>query len=217
MESEDERPAARLPRPLGHTVGRRRELAEVEALLATDRLVTLTGTGGNGKTRLALEVGATVADRFPDGVVFVDLAPIRDADLVPATIAAALGVRRHPRRTILETLVANIGEQRLLLILDNLEQLRGAEPGIAALLERCPDLRVLATSRAPLHLRGEREYAIGPLATPPMAAEADVVPVAMLARIESIELFVDRARAVDPIIRARRRQCARRRGDLPPT
>src|SRR6478736_3387908 len=101
MESDDERPAASLPRPLGHTVGRRREFAEVDALLATDRLVTLTGTGGNGKTRLALEVGATVAERFPEGVVFVDLAPIRDADLVPATIAAALGLRRHPRRTIL--------------------------------------------------------------------------------------------------------------------
>src|SRR4051794_28834420 len=103
MESEDGRTAARLPRPLGHTVGRRRELAEVQALLATERLVTLTGTGGNGKTRLALEVGATVADRSPDGVAFVDLAPIHDADLVLTTIAAALGVRRHPRRTILDT------------------------------------------------------------------------------------------------------------------
>ena len=198
MDSDDERPAARLPRPLGRTVGRRREIAEVEALLATDRLVTLTGTGGNGKTRVALEVGAAVSDRFPDGVVFVDLAPIRDADLVPTTIAAALGVRRHPRRTILETLLAKIGERRLLLILDNLEQLRGAEPGIGALLERCPGLHVLATSRAPLHLRGEREYPIGPLPTPMTPREADAVPVAEIARIESIELFVDRARAVDP-------------------
>src|SRR3954454_8729547 len=120
MESEDGRSAARLPRPLGHTVGRRRDLAEFQALPATDRLVTLPGTGGNGKTRLALEVGATVSDRFPNRVVFVDLAPIHDANLVPTTIAAALGVRRHPRRTILDTLVANIGERRLLLILDNL-------------------------------------------------------------------------------------------------
>src|SRR6478735_5507562 len=131
MDSDDERPAARLPRPLGRTVGRRREIAEVEALLATDRLVTLTGTGGNGKTRVALEVGATASDRFLDGVVFDDLAPIRDADLVPTTIAAALGVRRHPRRTIIDTLVEAIGDRRLLLILDNLEQLRGAEPAIA--------------------------------------------------------------------------------------
>jgi predicted ATPase/DNA-binding CsgD family transcriptional regulator len=194
MESENGRPAVSLPRQLGPIVGRRQELADVEALLATDRLVTLTGTGGSGKTRVALEVGATLLDRFPDGVVFVDLAPIRDPDLVPATIAVALGVRRHPRRTILDTLVGSIGEQRLLLILDNLEQLRGAESRIAALLGRCPSLHVLATSRAPLHVRGEREYAIGPLAMP---AEEDRVPVEQLVQIESIALFVERARAVD--------------------
>src|SRR3954471_1829736 len=180
MKTEDERRETDLPRPLGPTLGRHLEIAEVEALLGSDRLVTLTGTGGTGKTRVALEVGATVRDRFPDGVVFVDLAAIRDPDLVHVTIAAALGVRSHPRRTILETLVANIGERRLLLILDNLEQLRGAEPGIAALLGRCPELRVLATSRAPLHIRGEREYAIGALPVPAVGGE---VPVEDLAPI----------------------------------
>ena len=194
MENGNGSPATRVPRLLGRIVGRRQELADVEALLATDRLVTLTGTGGSGKTRVALEVGATLLDQFPDGVVFVDLAPIRDPDLVPATIAAALGVGRHPRRTIVDTLVERIGERRLLLILDNLEQLRGAEPGIADLLGRCPDLHILATSRAPLHVRGEREYAIGPLAVP---ADVDGLPVEQLAGIASIVLFVERARASD--------------------
>jgi predicted ATPase/DNA-binding CsgD family transcriptional regulator len=183
-----------LPRRLGRFVGRGQEMADVGALLATDRLVTLTGTGGSGKTRVALEVGATVQDRFPDGVAFVDLAPIRDADLVPATIAAALGVGRHPRRTIIETLVEAIGDRRLLLILDNLEQLRGAEPAIADLLGQCADLHILATSRAPLHVRGEREYAIGPLALP---ADADGIPIEQLSETASIALFVDRAQAVD--------------------
>ena len=160
MESESGRPAG-IPRQLGSFVGRRRELADLEALLASDRLVTLTGTGGSGKTRVALEVAATLADRFPDSAFFVDLAPIRDPDLVPTTIAAVLGVRRHPRRTVIDTLIASIGERRLLLILDNLEQLRGAEPAIAELLGSCPNLHVLATSRAPLHLRGECEIAHG--------------------------------------------------------
>ena len=194
MDSADGSATTRLPRQLGRIVGRRRELADVEALLATDRLVTLTGTGGSGKTRVALEVGATLLDRFPDGVVFVDLAPIRDADLVPATIAATLGVGRHPRRTMADTLAESIGARRLLLILDNLGQLRGAEPGIADLLGRCPDLHILATSRAPLHVRGEREYAIGPLPLPAV----DGLAVEQLAEIASIALFVERARAVDP-------------------
>ena len=88
-------------------------MADVEALLATGRLVTLTGTGGSGKTRIALEVGAALHHRFRDDVAFVDLAPIHDAHLVPATIAAALGVGRHPRQTIIDTLVRFIGDRRL--------------------------------------------------------------------------------------------------------
>jgi len=194
MESEGGRPTVGLPRQLGPIVGRRRELAELEALLVTDRLVTLTGTGGSGKTRVALEVAVPLGDRFPDGEFFVDLAPIRDPDLMPATIAAALGVRRHPRRTVIDTLIGNIGERRLLLILDNLEQLRGAEPAIAELLGSCPNLHVLATSRAPLHLRGEREYAISPLAVPD---QQDRASLGELARIESVALFVQRAQAID--------------------
>src|SRR6476659_5888041 len=194
MDSGARSTPMRLPRQLGRFVGRSQEMADVAALLATDRLVTLTGTGGSGKTRVALEVGAIIADRFPDGVAFVDLATIRDADLVPATIAAALGVGRHPRRTIIDTLVEAIGDRRLLLILDNLEQLRGAEPAIADLLGRCADLHILATSRAPLHVRGEREYAIGPLALP---ADADGIPIEQLSESASVALFVDRAQAVD--------------------
>jgi predicted ATPase/DNA-binding CsgD family transcriptional regulator len=194
MESESGRPSG-IPKQLGAFVGRRRELADLEALIASDRLVTLTGTGGSGKTRVALEVAATLGGRFPNGVFFVDLAPIRDPDLVLATIAAALGVRRHPRRTVMDTLIGSIGDRRLFLILDNLEQLRGAEPAIGELLESCPHLHVLATSRAPLHIRGEREYRIGPLAIPD--GEDAVMSLTELARIESIALFIERARAID--------------------
>ena len=112
-----------LPTQLSRFIGRERELQELAALLGRDRLVTLTGPGGSGKTRLGLELARRVSDRFPDGVLFVDLAPISDPQLVPATIAAVLGVRAHPRRQYLDVLVETIGEQRLLLMLDNLEQL----------------------------------------------------------------------------------------------
>jgi predicted ATPase/DNA-binding CsgD family transcriptional regulator len=183
-----------LPSRVAPFVGRQRELADLEGLFETGRLVTLTGTGGSGKTRVALQFAALVRDRRPDGVHFVDLSPVRDPDLVPATIAAALGLRRHPRRSLVDTLVGSIGEQRLLLILDNLEQLPGASPFIGELLARCSNLQVLATSRAPLRLHGEHGYPVGPLILP---RDDDLASPEHLARIESIALFVERARAIN--------------------
>jgi predicted ATPase/DNA-binding CsgD family transcriptional regulator len=183
-----------LPTQLSSFIGRARELQEVVTLLGHARLVTLTGPAGSGKTRLGLELTRRVSNRFPGGVFFVDLAPIRDPELVPATIAAVLGIRAHPRRRFLDLLIEGIGEQRLLLMLDNLEQLPGAAPIVRTLLSECSNLRVLTTSRAPLHLAGEQEYPVEPL---DQYDPADIRP-AMLEPSDAMALFVDRAKAIDP-------------------
>ena len=151
------------PSPL---FGRQRELAELVESLAERRLVTLTGPGGTGKTRLALQVGAEALDRFPGGVFFCDLAPLSDPALVAATVAQALGLREQPGSTDEETVATYVGERVLLLVLDNFEQLLDAAPVVARLLAACPNLRVLATSRAPLRITGEWEFPLESLALP---------------------------------------------------
>jgi predicted ATPase/DNA-binding CsgD family transcriptional regulator len=183
-----------LPTQLSRFIGRARELQELVTLQGRARLVTLTGPGGSGKTRLGLELARRVSDRFPHGVLFVDLAPITDPELVPATIAAVFGIGAHPRRDFLDLLVGRIDEQRLLLILDNLEQLPRAGPIVGTLLSECSNLHVLTTSRAPLHLRGEQEYPVEPLA---QADPADVRPD-LPEQSDAVALFVDRAKAIDP-------------------
>jgi predicted ATPase/DNA-binding CsgD family transcriptional regulator len=171
-----------LPLPLSSFVGREREIGEVETLLGQARLVTLTGAGGSGKTRLAIEAARRAASSAGVEAAFVDLAPISDPALVKSTVATALGILPVLPQTATEALVEHLRPRRLLLVLDNLEQLlpTGATP-VAELLSVAPDLRVLATSRAPLHVRGEHEYRVDPLSE----AEAE-------------DLFVDRARAVEP-------------------
>src|SRR5262249_2794668 len=140
-----------LPLPLTSFVGRGRELAEVGRLLAAERLVTLTGAGGVGKTRLALRAAADGLDRFPDGVWLVDLAPLADGALVPQAVAAAVGVREAPGRPLVATVTDALRPRRLLLVLDNCEHLLDACARLAdALLRACPHLRVLATSREAL-------------------------------------------------------------------
>jgi predicted ATPase/DNA-binding CsgD family transcriptional regulator len=176
-------------------IGRERELADLEALLGVARLVTITGAGGSGKTRLALELVARVRDERPDEAIFIDLVPIRNADLVVSTIAAAVGVRGEPQRLLIDTLVDRLAERRFLLILDNLEQLPDAGPIIAQLLSRCSNLRVLATSRSRLHLRGEHEYPVDPLSLP---EAADLASPERLGRTEAVALFVERASSVNP-------------------
>jgi len=128
------------------------------------RLLTLTGPSGVGKTRLAIELARDLGERFEDGVVYVALASVRDPSLLPATLAQALGLRELPEGQISEKVQAYVQEKQLLLVFDNFEQIRQAAPFIAELLATCPRLQILITSRAPLHIRGEQELAIAPLA-----------------------------------------------------
>ena len=146
-----------LPQQTTSFIGRERELAEAEGLLARSRLLTLLGMGGLGKTRLSLQIGADALDAYPDGVWFVDLAPIRDPALVPSAAAQVLGVREEPGRALVSTLCAQLTSRKLLLILDNCEHLLGACAKLAdALLNGTPDVSILATSREALRIRGEQ-------------------------------------------------------------
>ena len=133
------------------------------------RLLTLTGPGGTGKTRVALEAARAMLDDYPDGVHFVRLASIADARLVATTIALALGVAGEGRQPPLEVLKNYLRDRRVLLVLDNFEQVLGAAVDIAELLSACPRLHVLVTSRAPLRLLGEQELAVPPLGLPDAA------------------------------------------------
>lgn len=147
--------ATNLPEQTSPLIGRRTEIGQVGQLLATRRMVTLTGPGGTGKTRLAIQAAAEVVDQFPDGVFWIPLAAIEDASLVPQAIADAIGTGRSP--------ADHIGGRRVLAVLDNLEQVLDVAPYLSALLEGCSRLRMLVTSRAPLRIDGEKEYAVEPL------------------------------------------------------
>ncbi len=183
--------------PLQRTpfVGREREIAEVAELLrqADIRLVTLTGTGGTGKTRLAVQVAAELLDDFPDGVFFVGLAALADPDLVVPTIAQTLGVREGSGRPFADTLRDYVKGRQLLLVLDNFEHLLDAGPAVGELVADAGQLNVLATSRAALHLAAEHVYPVPPLEVPD-----EHVDVERLSVVESVSLFVSRARAVRP-------------------
>ena len=175
-------------------LGRERELAEVRKLYEDGaRLVTLTGPGGTGKTRLGLQVAADLLDAFEHGVFLVELAPISDPALVPSTVAQALGVRDIGSRPIVDAVKKHLRSRSVLLLLDNFEQVLPAAAVAADLLAACPGLAVLATSREPLRLRGEHEYAVPPLALPEagLGTTSEVVSQA-----PAVALFVQRARAV---------------------
>ena len=183
-----------VPVQLTSFVGRSRELGELEASFGSARLVTLIGPGGCGKTRLALEFAARRRAVSPD-LHFVDLTPITDAALVPVSIATILGVREVAGEALRDTLARRIGDREVVLVLDNLEQLPGAGSVIAELLATAPGLRVLATSRAPLHVRGEHEYPLAPLRLP---RPVELASLDDLAEVEAVKLFVERARAIHP-------------------
>ncbi len=182
-----------LPAPMTSFIGREWEIAAVSTRLRTPemRLVTLTGAGGIGKTRLALRIADGLHDAFPQGVWFVNLAPIRDPALVLPTIAQALGIREQQGTTIVATLRAALGMQRLLLVLDNVEQVIASAPALAALLADVPGLTMLVTSREALRLSGEHVVVVAPLAVPASAA----LPTEQLQQYAAVRLFVERAQA----------------------
>ncbi len=187
----------RLPVPSTRLVNRAEELGVICALLRGPerRLVTLTGSGGIGKTRLAIEVAAELQGDFADGVVFVPLAPISDPALVLPTVAQGLGVPEPRDQPMLAFLGDYLRTRALLLVLDNFEQVATAAPEIAALLAAAPLLRVIITSRAVLHMAGEREFVVPPLELPEKARAA---PPGELERYPAVALFVERARAARP-------------------
>jgi non-specific serine/threonine protein kinase len=187
---------ADLPRPLTSFVGRERELAAVRGRLLDPgvRLVTLTGPGGVGKTRLALEAARRTSGGVAGGAVFVPLASLTDAALVPAAVARALGVRESGAQGVLANLKTALRDRSLLLVLDNLEHLLLGVPVVADLLATCPRLRVLATSRAVLRLSGEHVIAVPPLTLPERGAGAGIEE---LLQADAVRLFVERARAAD--------------------
>ena len=163
-------------------------------LLGAMRLVTLTGTAGVGKTRLALKVATTLAEGYPGGAWLVELAPVADPVLVPAAVATALGARERPGQPLTETLASHLHHRRMLLVLDNCEHLIDAVAALAeVLLRACPDLRVLATSREALGIPGEAVWPVPPLAAPPLDDTA-----LSLGGYEAVRLFVDRAVAAEP-------------------
>lgn len=175
-------------------IGRSRELKETQALLARDevRLLTLTGAGGTGKTRFALQIAAEQLEEFANGVFFVSLAPVRDWELVVPTIAQTLGLREQPGETRLETLTEYLSDKQLLLLLDNFEQVVPAAAEISGLLAAAPELNVLVTSRTPLRLSGERTYPVPPLELP---NPEQLVDAGSLMECEAVRLFVERAQA----------------------
>jgi predicted ATPase/class 3 adenylate cyclase len=181
-----------LPARLTSFLARESELRDLGALLHTSRLVTITGPGGIGKTSLAIELARGREDEFPDGAWFVPLDVVSEPDQVPAAIARAVRIYDGPGAPILERLARNLADRRMLLVLDNFEHLLDAAPLVAELLRSAPELKIVVTSRAPLHLGGEHEYPVRPLAA---SAASDV---AGSDDSPAVRLFIERASAVRP-------------------
>jgi predicted ATPase/DNA-binding CsgD family transcriptional regulator len=188
-----------LPLQLTSFIGREQALAEVGRLLATARLLTLTGAPGVGKTRLALQLAGQALEAYADGVWLVELAPLADPALVPQAVATAVGVQEQPGRPLVEILGEALRPQQVLLVLDNCEHLVAACAMLADhLLRACPQLEILATSREALGVGGETAWWVPSLAVPGEAAPATAAEVGALGQCEAVRLFVERASAAEP-------------------
>jgi predicted ATPase len=209
MNSQPESPLASLdpqslgvlpsnfPRPATSFVGRDAELRELAKELTQTRLLTLTGTGGAGKTRLALQLAASTRERFKDGTCWLDLAPLSDPVRVAEALLGAMGLRTSVGLTQLQVASAYLAGREALLLFDNCEHvLEEIAPIAATLLESCPGVTILATSRSPLGLPGETTWRVPSLSLP--RADTERRPVAALAESEAVRLFVDRARKARP-------------------
>ena len=190
-----EGPPNNLPIQLTSFIGRSSEIEEIEQLLSSGRLLTLTGPGGSGKTRLAIKVAAEMLEDFPDGVFFVALAPITDPGLVASTIAQSLGVTEVAGRSIVDSLKDYLRSKSLLLLLDNFEQVISAAPLVSELFAVSNKLKVLVTSREALRISGEQEYPVPPLSLPDLS---QLPSPESLSQFAAVELFVRRAQSVKP-------------------
>jgi predicted ATPase/class 3 adenylate cyclase len=187
-----------LPAQPSSFIGRAREIAEGQRLLEKARLVTLTGPGGTGKTRLSMRIAEEAAEGFGDGTFFVPLAPISDPELVPSTIAHTLGVQVSGKEMPLTRLLEHLKGKRMLLVLDNFEQILPAAPIVGQILGASPVIKVIASSRAPLRISGEQEFPVPPLELP----DPERLPaLEVLAQSDAVRLFIERATAVRPDFR----------------
>lgn len=199
LRSLDIRPN-NLPVQLTALIGREKEVDAVVTLLSRPEardthILTLTGPGGTGKTRVGLQAAAELIDRFDHGVSFVNLAPVTDAELVAPAMALALGVKEVAGEPVIDTLKTSLRDKRMLLLVDNFEQVTAAAPQVGELASAAPGVKVLVTSRVPLRITGENEYPVPPLALPDPAR---LPPPAELTRYEAVQLFLERATAIKP-------------------
>ncbi|HEV2249593.1 MAG TPA: NB-ARC domain-containing protein, partial [Candidatus Limnocylindria bacterium] len=184
-----------LPQQITTFIGREKEIRDGLRLLDRTRVLTLTGPGGTGKTRLSLQLAAEVGDQFPDGAFWVPLAPISDPELVPSTIAHSLGVQVSGNELPVDRVIEHLRDKTLLLVLDNFEQILAAAPTVSSLLAAAPGVKIVTSSRAPLRIAGEQELAVPPLDLP----DPERLPsLEVLAQSDAVRLFIERARAVKP-------------------